>query len=254
MQFTQILESSFKWLFLLSAIVVGVLYFYKDKLPEPDYYDLNKLEEPIQLATDRNAFKTQVNGQEYTITPKYDYELQGVVVSFHNADSFYDMWHYKRWLDFLNERDLCVIWGDNVASGAYKKVTFSNDSWTCWFAWQDSETSRLFRFNAISNNHLLVDNAALKSALMASEPGDHIHFKGMLAEYANKANGFTRGTSTNREDTGNGACETVYLTDFEVVKKANPKLRRIFSLAKGMAILTLIGFMVMFFIAPVRVQ
>jgi hypothetical protein len=254
MHITQILESLFKWLFLFSTLAMGALYLYKDKLPEPDFYDLNLLEEPTQFPTEHEVFTKQVNNQEYTITPKYDYELHGVVVSYHDADSFLDIWHHKRWQDFLNERDLCVIWGDNVASGAYKKVSFSNDSWTCWFSWQDSETGQLFHFNAISNNHLLVDGDVVRSALIASESGDHIQFKGMLAEYDNKANGFNRGTSTIREDTGNGACETVYLTEFEVIKKANPMLRRFYAVAKGFAVMSLIGFLAMFFITPVRVR
>jgi hypothetical protein len=49
---------------------------------------------------------------------------------------------------------------------------------------------------------------------MASEPGDHIRLKGVLAKYANKDSGFNRGTSITREDTGNGACETIYLNEF----------------------------------------
>ncbi len=254
MQTALILESLFKRLFLLSALAMGIMFLYKDKLPEPDFYDLSQLDEPLQSATERDVFKTQSNGHEYTITPKYDYELQGIVVSYHDADSFLDIWHHKRWQDFLNERDLCVIWGNNVASGVYKKVAFSNDSWTCWVSWKDRETGQLFQFNALSNNHLLVDNAAIRAALMASEPGDHIRFKGMLSEYANKANGFKRGTSTIREDTGNGACETVYLTEFGIVKKANQKLRRFFAVAKGIAGLSFISFVAMFLITPVRVK
>jgi hypothetical protein len=255
MQITIILESLFKWLFLLSALSMGALYLYKDKLPSPDFYDVSQLDEPpLQFTTEREIFKTQVEGHEYTITPKFDYELQGVVVSYHDADSFLDISHHKSWQDYLNVRDLCVIWGDNVTSGAYKKVSFSNDSWTCWFSWKDNETSKLFHLNAASNNHVLVDNPVVRSALMASEPGDHVRFKGMLSEYENKANGFKRGTSMNREDIGNGACETVYLTEFEIVKKANPMLRRFFTMAKVIAEISLIGFLAMFFITPVRVK
>ncbi|MEQ1558371.1 MAG: hypothetical protein ABL933_05450 [Methyloglobulus sp.] len=252
MPISVVLESCFKWLFLLSTLTMGVLYFYKDKLPEPGFYDLVHLEEPSQFATDHEEFKTRVDGHEYTITPKFDYELYGVVVSYNNSDSFGDIWHRKRWLDFINQRDLCVIWGKNVETGVYKRMKFSNDSWTCWAFWPDSEVGNLFKMNALSNNHLLVDNEAIKLALMASEPGDHIRFKGLLAEYANKENGFFRGTSTIREDTGNGACETVYLTEFEVVKKANPKLRRFYAVAKGLSAITLFGFLVMFCIAPAR--
>lgn len=254
MPLSLVLEKFFKWLFLASAVAMAVLYGYKDRLPEPAYYDRSHLDEPLQFPTELEVFKTQVNGQEYTIAPKYDYELQGVVVSYHNADSFLDIWHYKRWLDFLNERDLCVIWGENVASGVYKAMKFSNDSWTCWASWPDSVTGSQFKMNALSNNHILVDKAEARKVLMESEVGDHIRFKGLLSEYANKANGFKRGTSTSREDTGNGACETVYLTEFAVIKKANPKLRKCYAVAKGVAVLSLLGFLAMFFIAPVRVQ
>jgi hypothetical protein len=83
-----------------------------------------------------------------------------MVVSYHDADSFLDIWHHKRWLDFLNERDLCVIWGRNVESGVYKAMKFSNDSWTCWASWPDSATGQKFQMNAFSNNHILVDKAA----------------------------------------------------------------------------------------------
>jgi hypothetical protein len=89
---------------------------------------------------------------------------------------------------------------------------------------------------------------------LGAELGDHVQFKGYLSEYANQANGFKRGTSTTRVDNGNGACETVYLTEFAVIKKANLKLRKSYSFVKGLAGLSLLGFLVMFFIAPVRVQ
>ncbi len=140
-------------------------WFYKDKLPNPDFYDIAKLAAPRQTPTERPAFTTSVNGQQYTITPKFNYELDGVVVSYNNADGFGDIWHHKRWQDFLNLRDLCVIWGDNVGSGIYKKLQFSHDTWTCWVAWQDSETGAQFKGNQLSNNHLLAEDEHIKAVL-----------------------------------------------------------------------------------------
>ena len=49
--------------------------------------------------------------------------------------------------------------------------------------------------------------------------GDQIHLEGYLASYSN-ASGFHRGTSTTRKDTGNGACETVYVTAFDTADPA----------------------------------
>lgn len=56
--------------------------------------------------------------------------------------------------------------------------------------------------------------------------------KGCLAEYSIKDGAFERGTSATRNDNGNGARETVFLTDFEVIKRANPLWRDIYFVSK----------------------
>lgn len=244
------LEALFKWLFLFGAVTMGAAYVYKDKLPEPAYYDLGNLAEPRQTPTSKTPFDVRVNEENYSIQPLFDYELDGVVISLHNADDFTDITHYRRWKDFLNLRDLCVIWGKNVETGVYRNMEFHNDSWTCWASWPDRATGEIFKMDMLSNNHLLTDNEAVAAALMAAEPGDHIRLKGVLAQYANKGNGFHRGSSIRRDDVGNGACETIYLHEFSVLNKANRKLRRLYSFAKGLTIIAGIGFVLMFMIAP----
>jgi hypothetical protein len=50
--------------------------------------------------------------------------------------------------------------------------------------------------------------------------GDQIRMTGLLVDYAVTKNGqeiFTRRTSLTRNDTGNGACEILYVTDLAVV-------------------------------------
>ncbi len=54
-----------------------------------------------------------------------------------------------------------------------------------------------------------------------------MRFKGFLAEYG-REDGYLRPTSVTREDMGDGACETVFVTDFEVLRVANPNWRRAF--------------------------
>jgi hypothetical protein len=89
---------------------------------------------------------------------------------------------------------------------------------------------------------------------MQSEPGDHIRLKGMLVTYSNPANGFFRGTSTTRNDTGNGACETIFITDFELVKKANRALRSFYLVTQWTTIISLVGIVVMFFVMPFKAR
>jgi len=92
----------------------------------------------------------------------------------------------------------------------------------------------------------------LKRLLMSAETGDHIRLEGLLAEYENPSNGFRRGTSTVRTDSGNGACETIYLERFEVVQKANKRIRSVYHTAKWLLILSLGLYAILFFITPVK--
>jgi hypothetical protein len=71
--------------------------------------------------------------------------------------------------------DVCVIRGDNVRTGVYLNMKFSNDSWTCWANWADEATGKRFDMTALSNNHLLMDDVTVKKALMSAETGDCMH-------------------------------------------------------------------------------
>jgi hypothetical protein len=253
MQTTVFLQAVFRWLLVLSALGVVLGLLYKDRLPEADFYDPALLEtEPVQAPTDRKPFETEVSGHAYEIIPRYQYELHGVVVSYHNADALDDIWHHRRWKDFINLRDICVVWGKNLSSRFYLDAEFENDSWTCWAFWPDRETGSRLSKTQLSNNHLLTDDPYLSERIMEAEIGDHIYFEGVLADYRNRdlRGGFRR-TSTTRTDTGNGACETVYVTDFEVVNEPNVGWRRLYAASKVVALLSGLGFVVMLFVAPV---
>ncbi len=249
---SRFLTRLFGWLFIVSLGIAALTWLRVDELPPPDSYGTQPLPAPRQQPTTRQPFDVEVGGERYRIEPLFDYQLQGVIVSYHDADSFVDTWHHDRWKDFLNVRDLCVIWGDNVRGGVYRDMDFRNDSWTCWAYWPDQETGARFRMDQLSNNHLLTADPSLQEALMAARPGDHIRFQGMLARYRNTANGFSRGTSTSRDDRGNGACETVFLTGFEVVTTPDAVARTLHNAARWLAGLSLAGFVVAFVAAPVR--
>ena len=247
-----ILQSVTQWIAILSLAVLLYALMGKDKLPDPNGFDLERLSDPKQEKITRKPFEVEAGGEHYTITPRYAYRLEGVIVSYHNADAFSDIWHHDKWKDFINVRDLCVIWGNNIESGVYQQMSFENDSWTCWAYWPDAETGSRFVPQQLSNNHILTDDMELKQQLMSAEPGDHIRLQGLLARYENPSNGFIRDTSTTRTDSGNGACETIYLEQFEIVQKANKRIRSLYQLAKWMLIISVTLFAILFFITPVR--
>jgi hypothetical protein len=247
-----LLQSISKWSAIASLLLLLTSLIYKDRLPVPTHYDIERLSEPVQRATLRSPFWIEIDRQRYRVNPLHDYTLEGVIVSYHDADAFTDIWHHDKWKDFLNIRDLCVIWGANVSSGVYQLMNFENDSWTCWAYWPDAQTGTRFQMNQLSNNHLLVNDDTIKYALMSAETGDQIRLRGVLASYENPANNFHRGSSTRRDDTGNGACETIYVDDFEIVKKGNIRWRRIFTMSQWSLGLSLLLFLILFVITPIR--
>lgn len=204
-----------------SAALFVVAWWQREALPPPETLDAALLAEPVQHPVGAPAFRTAVGGITYTVRPLYTYDLAGLVVSKHDADTWWD-WIHKAWKDNLNVTDLCVIWGANAKSGVYRELDFSNGEFVCNVRTSSTAVWNAFDMTALSNNHLLTDDPAIARTLKRMRVGDQVHFRGYLAEYSHNAGfPFVRGTSTTRTDTGNGACETIYATDAEILHAGN---------------------------------
>jgi hypothetical protein len=214
-----------KFLLLAGLLLFLASILRKDLLPGTGDIDPSLYSDPVQTRTHLQPFRKQVDDNVYVIQPLYDYELYGMVVSYHDSDTWWDIYHHESWRDFINVKDLCVVWGGNLESGVYRDLSYDSDNWTCFIMTPDAQTSARFRSDQLSNNHLLNASGEIRDEIMAVGIGDQVHFKGHLVNYANPANNFIRSTSITRKDTGNGACETVYVEDFEVLKKNNPEWR-----------------------------
>ena len=236
---------------LTSLLLLLLSYHQQSNLPPADFYNGIALPDPVQTDTSVAPFEIASNGIVYTINPVQDYQLQGVVVSFHDSDAWWDIYHHSSWQDFINIKDICVIWGDNVASGIYQKMVFENTTWTCWASWPDRATGRQFSMHQLSNNHLLVGDPLIREIADRVQIGDRIRIDGVLASYSHSNGKFTRGTSTSRTDTGNGACETIYVYDFAIEKRAHPGWRKINLLARWIAAISFLSILVLVFKAPV---
>ena len=57
--------------------------------------------------------------------------------------------------------------------------------------------------------------------------------------YGQKGAPYSRGSSTVRNDRGNGACEVVYITEFEILREANAAWRVLYKLASALVVLFL---------------
>lgn len=223
------------------GLLIAALWLRHD-LPAPNRLLDDLRQEPEQVQVREAPFNTTVGGVTYTIKPLFSYELHGLVVSMHDSSTWWDYLH-REWNDHLNVVDFCVIWGNNASSGAYRGIEFSSGQFTCNFRTSSAAVFEAFNMAGISNNHLLTDEALIAKKLRSVRIGDQVRFRGWLAEYSHNHGGqpFQRGTSTVRTDTGNGACETVFVKDFDIVRRGGGLWRSMVWVAWAMIAIGLIG-------------
>jgi hypothetical protein len=120
--------------------------------------------------------------------------------------------------------DVCVIWGDSAQSEHLGKLRFWNGIFTCNVQTRDSEAWASFDIYELANNHLISADPRVRDRVAEVRVGDQIRIRGWLARYG-AAGGGMRGTSTTREDTGDGACETILVEEFAIVERASSRWR-----------------------------
>lgn len=186
----------------------------RNSFPDPVERQHSPLASPTQSNSNKRGFQATYADVNYSVEPRYDYELTGIVVSraFHNAK----FGLHRKWNDHLNVADLCVVWGDNASSLDLNAFDFWNGQFTCNISTSSSQAWEAFNSHELSNNHLITDDEAIREQIQTVSIGDRIHLRGWLSRYGNDQ-GFSRDTSTTRKDNGNGACETIFIRQFEIL-------------------------------------
>jgi hypothetical protein len=201
------------------AVSLALGFGFADRLPRAAELLPALRHDPLQRAVMAPAFEAHAGTVDYRIAPVADYEITGLVVSRHDSDSWWD-WIHRASNDHLNVVDLCMIWGANASDGAYEKMSFSSGQFVCYFSSRDDAAWQPQYIRALSNNHLLTEDPYIARQLRDLRIGDQVRIGGQLASYSHDAGfAFTRGTSLTREDTGNGACETIFVRDVELLRR-----------------------------------
>lgn len=244
------LHSTARILMTGGILLAAAAWWMKDVLPDPAKLRLEELEEPVQTRTRKPPVDTSVNGVDYRIQPRYNYEINAVVVSLHHSDTWWDYVH-KESGDYVNIMDLCLAWGDTVRSGAYRDASFSNNQWECHWRYSSERAMKQFDNAQISNNHIVTDDPAVAKAMRKIRIGDQVRLRGYLADYTIFKDGRPAGTRVSSEvrtDTGPGACEVLYIDGFDKVGSAN----RHWHTAMWSALAALLLGIILHFSLPIR--
>ncbi|MFA5361704.1 MAG: hypothetical protein WC335_00440 [Candidatus Omnitrophota bacterium] len=216
-------------IFLLTT---AVTFFTRNNITEVNSIAPEVLLQPFQEKPYVTApIRFERDGYRYELTPLYDYQISGLLVSKMDY-KFFSI--YKSSSVF--PLDVCLLWGSNVGNRVYqyKRIRFVQDCRWCNVEWWGDIT---FNFNEISNNHLIFKEPRLESLARNLVSGDQIQITGKLvnvkAHSPGKNEAFNPSdlqwnTSIVRNDTGAGACEIVYVEGIRILKKANLISRALF--------------------------
>ncbi len=182
-------------------------------------------QEPEQNIINQPPFFADYNDETFEIIPKYDYELYGLVVSYRLHDASGSTMIHDLTKDHLNVADFCVVWGTSADSTLLKDMEFSNGQFTCQYSGSHAVWDK-FNHDQLSNNHLLALDDNIRKQIDKVNIGDQIRIKGWLSHYVNPL-GSERGTSITRTDTGNGACETIFVNEIELLKPMSSLWKRL---------------------------
>ena len=231
--------------FYISCILLVTSCWQRNEFPDGMPLADGIMKEPTQHQASDAHFKAKLNGVEYTITPRYHYDLTGLVVSYEHHNGNYSL--HRLWNDHINVADICVVWGHNATAIDLNRFDFWNGEFTCNFQTRDSADWERFRLDKISNNHLLTANPYLRKLIKKVAIGDQIRIQGWLADYSNDQ-GYSRGTSITRADRGNGACETIFVNGFTIIDSMDNGWRTL----QGIAIFGVLATSLIWFIAVLR--
>jgi hypothetical protein len=222
-----------KFVFFISILLFVFSFFWKGRLPDKKEILPLLYRDPVQTPTSDSPFNVARAGKTYHIVPVADYEQYGMVASYHNSSAWWDIYH-KSWGDLINVKDICVIWGNNIVTEIYKKLTFRSASFHVEVRTKPGvpygEWGK-YRNDCLSNNHLLADNPKINNLIMATEKGDQVYLRGWLVNYSINNMGYRR-SSISRSDTGMGACEVIFVKEYKILKKANTEWRTIHQYSK----------------------
>jgi hypothetical protein len=199
-----------------SALLVVVAFSNRNDLPGNIAFRSELAAAPRQTRTAERPFAVDYAGVTYEVEPQFAYDLYGLVVSYRLHDGESTM--HRRSNDHLNVADLCVVWSHTAVRPTLRNITFWNGIFTCNFSTRDAHAWANLEMNQVSNNHLITADEEIRKRIAGVRIGDQIRIRGQLASYGSGAG--QRGTSTTRDDTGDGACETIFVELFDVLEPA----------------------------------
>jgi hypothetical protein len=164
------------------------------------------LQGPVPQPLSRNDGSLQL--ADYRITPLEAFSLEARILS--REDYHFDPGAA------LSPTDLALGWGPMADPQVIAQISISQSNrWYHWRVEQLPIPQREIETHS-ANMHMIPANTQVAATLARLKRGQRIQFSGQLV-HVDGPNGFTWNSSLSRNDTGNGACELVWLEQLRVL-------------------------------------
>lgn len=204
--------SAFRFIILILVVIAASIITAKIFLEKPISVEeittpLDPLENPVQNnVRDFKNFTFNKGNLLLLIFPQKEYEITAKVVS---KKRYRGGWDAK-----LASYDMALAWGKLTEPGMKKFIKYSQMRRFYFYKFtRDCPLTQDYIGKHSSNNHLIPANKNILNVFRKIKKGDIIQLWGYLVN----VKGTYRGgdvnwkTSTSRTDTGNGACEVIYV-------------------------------------------
>ena len=199
-------------LILLGVFLILVWSSFRVNKPEEKVESLNDISEPIQTDTNGSALKI-IDGKEVKINYVASYELSGRVVDVQN-------YYGSSLQNELSPLDVGISWGFLAEDN--DKVTWTSNG-TRFLKWRTQDMTWYNEHGGEkgigkywSNNHLIPSDKTVEKLIKSIRKDDYVKIEGYLVNVRyDGPNGewYKWNSSTTRNDTGDGACEVIYVTN-----------------------------------------
>ena len=190
---------------LFAALLAGALFPVLPASSATFSPDPLVLGDPIQKNLDEPVSPIEKNG--YLITPLAEFQAQARVLGAK---------HYNQDREAsLVPVDLALGWKRMSEDNVLNRIDIRQDGRFYFWKTNAYPIPRAEIETQSTNMHLIPADSIIEESLKSVQPGEIVVFNGYLVEVRGQDNWRWR-SSLTRNDTGDGACELVYVTSFEV--------------------------------------
>ncbi len=192
-------NSTFLFAFILFTFFIYKTFF--NSIERPPGMLIKSM--PIQKNLEEKMKIDSIDG--YHIFAKSEYEIKARVLGVENY-----------WLDGgskVSPLDFALGWHEMSDSSVLKYLSINQYGRFYFYSWKgDPPIDEGEIVEASANVHLIPKNIEILNRLKKIKTGHIVTLKGFLVDVTNP-NGFSWKSSMTRTDTGNGACELLYVTE-----------------------------------------